>query len=79
MKWIKCIAFSGLLFFLGSKILNGQHQKEHGHDGANKHMHSSSFDDLIVRFESPERNEWQKPDEVVKYLGNLKNKTVMVV
>jgi SAM-dependent methyltransferase len=40
-------------------------------------MNKSSFEDLVKNFESPERDEWQKPQEVIKFLGDLKNKTVI--
>lgn len=51
------------------------HEHKHGH--ANHHMNKSSFEDLVKNFESPERDEWQKPQEVIKFLGDLKNKTVI--
>lgn len=49
--------------------------KEHGH--ANHHMHKSSFEDLVKNFEASDRDEWQKPQEVIKFLGDLKNKTII--
>ena len=51
----------------------------HDHNGANKHMHKSSFDDLVNRFESKERDDYQKPDQVLKLLGELTNKKVMEI
>ncbi|OJJ19415.1 hypothetical protein BKI52_21640 [marine bacterium AO1-C] len=59
------------------------HSKEHkgsghqDHNEANKHMHKRSFEDLVKSFESEDRAKWQKPDEVIKKLGDLKDKTVM--
>lgn len=50
--------------------------KNHSHS-ANEHMHKSSVDELIKRFESPERDAYQQPDKVLEYLGDLKNKRVM--
>ena len=44
---------------------------------ANEHMHRSSVEDLIARFESPERDAYQKPDEVLGFLGNIKGKKIM--
>lgn len=44
---------------------------------ANKHMNSSSFDELVLRFENEERLQWQKPDEVIHYLGNLEGLTIL--
>jgi cyclopropane fatty-acyl-phospholipid synthase-like methyltransferase len=58
-----------------------QHHKGHGSDkhapSANEHMHKSSTADLIQRFESPERDAYQQPEKVLKYLGKLKGKTIM--
>ena len=54
------------------------HSNDHSHHGgANKHMHQSSVEDLIERFESPERDEYQQPEKVLDYLGDLQGKTVM--
>lgn len=44
---------------------------------ANEYMHRSHTDDLIERFESPERDAYQKPEEVLDYLGNVLNKKIM--
>lgn len=51
--------------------------QEHQHGHANHHMNKSSFEDLVKNFESPDRNDWQKPLEVIKFLGDLKNKTIV--
>lgn len=51
---------------------NGQHR----HEGADRHMHQRSFDDLVERFEDPERAAWQKPEAVIAALGALDGKTV---
>jgi len=51
--------------------------ENHEHGRANKHMHQSSLDDLVKRFESPERDEYQQPDKVLAYLGDIKDKTIM--
>ena len=47
------------------------------HGSANEHMHKSSVGELIERFESPERDEYQKPDAVLDYLGDISAKTIM--
>lgn len=54
------------------------HNHEHEHSGkeANRHMHQTPADQLIKHFDSKERDAWQKPDEVIKFLGSLKEKTV---
>jgi len=61
--------------------------KEHEHEGhghgeghkgsANEYMHQSSFEDLIKRFESKERDEYQQPEKVLAYLGDIEGKTIM--
>lgn len=72
---------SSLIILLGCQS-NNEHNHdeskegpEHGH--ANHHMNKSSFEDLLKKFESTERNEWQKPEEVIRFLGDLKNKTII--
>lgn len=47
---------------------NERHHEPTLHD-ANAHMHQSSTAELIRRFSSPERNEWQKPNEVLKAMN----------
>ena len=54
---------------------NGQHHSKHG--TANEHMKQSSAEELIERFESPERNVYQKPDKVLQYLGDIRAKTII--
>jgi ubiquinone/menaquinone biosynthesis C-methylase UbiE len=51
--------------------------KHHHYGQANHHMHKSSFEDLVNNFEADDRDEWQKPQEVIKFLGDLKNKTII--
>jgi len=55
-------------------LLFSCHSGHHGH--ANRHMHSHKFDDLVKRFESPDRDKWQKPDKVIDAMGSLTGKTV---
>ena len=40
-----------------------------GHDFANKHMHKTSHQQLISNFEDPKRDEWQKPELVIKLIS----------
>ncbi len=57
-----------------------EHKHKHGdhsHEGANAHMNKSSFEELVKRFEDPERDAYQKPDEVLSFLGRLGGKKVM--
>jgi 2-polyprenyl-3-methyl-5-hydroxy-6-metoxy-1,4-benzoquinol methylase len=74
---------SSLIILLGCQSNNEHnhdeskegHEHKHGH--ANHHMNKTSFEDLVKNFESADRNEWQKPDEVIRFLGDLKNKTII--
>lgn len=38
---------------------------------ANHQMHKNSFEELVEKFEDPERDQWQKPDLVIKKLGDI--------
>lgn len=59
---------------------NDQHAV-HGADGpghaANHVMNQRPFEDLVAGFENPERDAWQKPAEVLAFLGDVQGKTVM--
>lgn len=46
------------------------------HIDANEHMHRHNFEDLVESFEDPGRKEWQKPDEVISYLGDIRELTI---
>jgi cyclopropane fatty-acyl-phospholipid synthase-like methyltransferase len=46
-------------------------------DDANTHMHRHSIESMARAFESEERDEWQKPDEVIEMMVDLKGKTIM--
>lgn len=81
---VKLIATFSSLFLLlacNSNQEHTQHEEEKGHEHhnghANHHMNKTSFEDLVKNFESPEREQWQKPLEVIKFLGDLKNKTII--
>lgn len=57
---------------------HNKHKKEHSkHGSANEYMHQSSVDDLAKRFESTERDAYQKPEKVLEYLGDIQGKTIM--
>lgn len=49
----------------------------HHHGEANQHMHESSYEELIEHFESKERDDYQQPDSVLVFLGDLTGKKVM--
>ena len=40
-------------------------------------MHKLSVEELAQRFEDPSRDAWQKPDQVIALLGDIKAKTVV--
>jgi ubiquinone/menaquinone biosynthesis C-methylase UbiE len=52
------------------------HKKGHG-ASTNEYMLQSSMDDLVERFESPERDAYQMPEQVLNTLGDLKGKTII--
>lgn len=54
-----------------------QHEQEETPHSANEYMHQSSLEELVQRFESPERDAYQQPEKVLQYLGDLHGKTVM--
>lgn len=43
----------------------------------NLFMNQRSFEELVENFESEERQEWQKPDDVIALLGDIEGKTIM--
>lgn len=53
------------------------HKKDPPIGKANEHMHQSSVDQLVQRFESPERDAYQQPEKVMDFLGNIKGKKIM--
>lgn len=59
----------------GGQEHHSDKQSEHG--SANEHMYQSSVKDLIERFESPERDAYQKPQKVLEYLGDVQGQTIM--
>jgi len=56
---------------------HGKHHSQDSTKTANEYMHRSSTADLIERFESPERDAYQKPEKVLEYLGKLDGKKIM--
>lgn len=53
------------------------HDKHEHHGSANDHMHQSSFEELVQRFESPERDAYQQPEKVLEYIGNVSGKKIL--
>lgn len=54
-----------------------EHEHGHHHGDANAFMNESEFDELVQRFEDPEREKWQKPEVVIAFIGDLKGKTLV--
>ena len=52
-------------------------EKPSQHGSANEHMHRSSVEELIDRFESDDRDEYQQPEKVLAFLGDIEGKTVV--
>ena len=87
----KFISIFMLLIIVGCKNNNHKDAKNHessdhknihksgnsNHNSANEYMGESSFQELIKRFESPERDAYQKPEKVLEYLGNIEGLTIM--
>ena len=72
------LTFLILIFSISCSHHDDHHEHHSGHKGnhANTHMHRMDFDELVKRFDSPERDAWQKPELVLSAMGNLKGKTV---
>lgn len=84
MKTYPLLILSFLLFACNHDHKHGhgeehKHSHEHKHGGANEHMHKNDFEDLVDRFESPERDEYQKPTEVLKELGDITGQKIMEI
>jgi len=56
---------------------NNGHQHGHAPGHANKHMNSTSFEDLVIRFDSPERDAYQQPAKVLEYIGDVTGKKIL--
>ena len=56
----------GVSFFL---VLLGCQPAEKKLPDANAHMHHSSFDELVKRFEDPKRAKWQQPQKLAEYMN----------
>lgn len=54
---------------------HSHHSHEHGH--ANHHMNQTSFEDLVKRFDSPERDAYQQPEKVLDYIGEVNGLSIL--
>lgn len=55
---------------------NEQHNHHKGNE-INKHMHKTPVNELIKRFESPERDAYQQPEKVLEYIGDVKGLKIL--
>jgi len=53
------------------------HHHGHNHGHANEHMNTTSFEDLVKRFDSPERDAYQQPEKVLEYIGDVTGKKIL--
>ncbi|MEO1653676.1 MAG: hypothetical protein AAFU64_09035, partial [Bacteroidota bacterium] len=51
----------------------------HSEGKSNAYMHKNKIEDLIKRFDSPERAAWQRPEWVISKMGNLKDKVLVEI
>jgi len=74
---IKLVAFL-LISVCFMQIANAQeHKEDSANPTANEYMHQNSHEELAKAFDSSERDKWQKPEEVIAFLGNIENKTII--
>jgi len=73
---MKIILRSIALAIIISTLISCGGDHQHG-AASNSYMNQSKFDELVERFEGNNRDEWQKPYEVIEKFGNLKGKTVI--
>ncbi len=69
------IRFIVMLFILAYMTSCGA---DHKHGAAsNSFMNQSKFEELVERFEGNDRDNWQKPYEIIKLFGDLNGKRIM--
>jgi 2-polyprenyl-3-methyl-5-hydroxy-6-metoxy-1,4-benzoquinol methylase len=72
---LKFLPLSCTLLLLGFSAYG---QEEHGHQNrANHHMNQADFESLTRRFESPERDAYQRPEKVLEFIGGVSGETIM--
>lgn len=69
--------FTAACLLVGGLFSCSPKEEHKGHEHANEHMNSRSFDELVQRFESPERNAYQQPEKVIQLLGDISADTIM--
>jgi len=76
------VSFMIIIFLsLVVRIIPLKAQKQEKSNGtnnkANLYMNQTSAEDLIKEFDSPERDSWQKPNEIIALFGDIHGEKVM--
>jgi predicted methyltransferase len=58
-------------------LLVGCGHTQNHHNIANNHMHKKHHAELIKSFDDPARDEWQRPQHVLKLMGDIRGKTII--
>lgn len=58
-------------------LLFGCGHTQNHHNIANNHMHKKHHAELIKSFDDPARDEWQRPQHVLKLMGDIRGKTII--
>ena len=66
-----------LSLFLTHCLMAQIEHSEPPKNDANEYMLRNSHEDLARAFDSSERDQWQKPDEVIAFLGEIEEKTIV--
>lgn len=78
MKKHTFFLLASLFLFLAiiSSCKHDKHSHNHNHSG-HEFTDKHSVEELVQRFESPERDSIQQPQKVLAYLGDIEGKTIM--
>ncbi|MBI3141644.1 MAG: class I SAM-dependent methyltransferase [Bacteroidetes bacterium] len=57
------------LVYLWAALALGACGHQTAHNKAQEFMHQADFDELVARFEDPQRREWQKVEQVIEAMG----------
>ena len=58
---------------IGAEHIEARHKDSH----ANEHMNETSFEELVQRFNSPERDAYQQPEKVLDYIGDVRGQSIL--
>jgi SAM-dependent methyltransferase len=71
------LIFISLTYFIACKQEKSSNEQDSNVNATTDSVsENKEFESLIHQFESPAREEWQQPDLILKYLGDLKGKKV---